>query len=164
MPGAWAQIPEGEEGIRQIVGRLNALKRYYGTVPAIRSCALQICRARSDDDQAGHVTRLARFVRTSMVYVKDPLNAEFTQSPDVLLLQIHKTGRAEGDCDDHVLLFASLVESLGIYCEIVAVKGPGSATFDHVIATANPHGVPLDFDMCAKEGLAPVYSDKLFAP
>lgn len=158
---SWMPIADGEPGIRQIVANLNAAKDHYGSLPAIRSAALAITGPKIDDDDAGNVQKLAAFVRSSVVYVKDPINSELTQTPDVVLLDIHNTGTARGDCDDHVLLFASLVESLGVFCSIVGVKIPGSPTFNHVICIAYPGDVETQIDLCAKLGQEPQYQEFL---
>jgi hypothetical protein len=160
-PSSWTPIAEGLAGIRQIVANLNAAKDYYGSLPAIRAAALAIATPTVDDDDRGNVNKIAAFVRSSVVYVKDPINSELTQTPDVLLLAIHNAGTARGDCDDHVLLFASLVESLGIFCSIVGVKTPDSETFNHVIALAYPDGEEEQVDLCAKTGQQPFYPDTL---
>lgn len=160
MPAtAWIPIPEGQPGINQILGNLSELKSYYGSLPSIRAAALAVVRGYINDDDDGNTDRLAAFVRRAVIYVKDPLNSEFTQTPDVLLLEIHQTGSARGDCDDHVLLFASLAESLGIPVQIAGVMTQGSSIVNHVIAIAWPHNVPRQVDLCAKLGQNPVYQN-----
>jgi len=155
---AWMPIADGQPGIQQIVGNLNAMKDHYGSLPAIRAAAVAIAQPTTDDDDQGNVAKLASFVRKAVIYVKDPINSEFTQTPDVLLLQIHATGQARGDCDDHVLLFASLAESLGVFCTIAGVMAPGSSTYNHVIVLAYPDGEETQIDLCAKTGASPQYS------
>ncbi len=78
-------------------------------------------------------------------------------------MEINFRGQARGDCDDHCLLFAALCESLGLPCQIVAVVSEGGSTFDHVIVTATINGADQDFDLCAKQGFQPSYTQKLFA-
>lgn len=159
---AWLPVAEGDAGVRQIVGKLEALKEFYGAQPAIRRAAVTIARSGKNDDDAGNVDRLARFVKSALVYLKDPINAEFIQTPDVLLLEIARSGRAYGDCDDHVLLFASLAESIGVPTQVGGVK-LDSERFNHVIAIAYVNGEPVEIDLCAKEGGQPAYPEKLFA-
>lgn len=166
MPSTpWVPISAGKPGIADILAYLDALKSAYGANPAIRAAALDIVRTTRNDDQTAHLGRLAKFVRQNVVYVADPINLEFIQTPDKLLLEIARTGRAHGDCDCHVLLFASLCESLGIPCQIAAVIAPNSPgpTPDHVIAVANLRGVELDYDLCAKGAVQPYYAQKMFA-
>lgn len=163
MLTSWLPIDEGENGIRQIVDRLGALRDYYGALPVIRSAAIAIAGGNQDDDDQGNVDRLASFVRTAVIYQKDPLNAEFVQAPDVMLLNITKRGYTYGDCDDHVLLFASLAESLGVRTAIAGVKLE-SGSFNHVIAVpAIEDRNLIDVDLCAKHGEALAYAEKILA-
>lgn len=162
MLTGWLPVADGELGIRQIVERIAALRDFYGAQPAIRRAAIAIAGGTTNDDDRGNVERLARFVRQAVVYQKDPLNAEFVQAPDVMLLEITRNGRAYGDCDDHVLLFASLAESLGIRTIVAGVKLE-SATFNHVIAVPVLDSGALEVDLCAKRGENPTYSEKIVA-
>lgn len=157
-----SKIPDGLAGVRQIVGTLNTIKDHYGRLPAIRSIALRIIGRTRDGDQAAQISALARFVREKLVYTADPLNAEFIQTPDLILLQISREGRARGDCDDHCVLFASLAESIGIPCQIAGVRSvPGAALPDHVIVISELENGPLEFDLCAKGADQPYYAEKL---
>lgn len=161
MISAFMPVADGEEGVRQIVRVLNGLKSSYGQMPAIRAAALRIAVGRKNHDQAGQVNRIARFVRRALVYVADPVNAEYIQTPDILLLEIHRTGRAQGDCDDHCLLFATLCEALGIPTDIVGVVSIGGTTFDHVVCVAHLDNGSLTFDLCAKGAEQPAYTEFL---
>lgn len=154
-------ITDGEPGIRQILQNLQALKNYYGSLPSIRAAALAIGGTRTNNDQLTSALKLADYVKRGLVYQADPFNSELTQTPDVLLLQINRRGYAAGDCDDHVLLFASLAESLGIYTEIVGVKAPGSDAWNHVIVITWPNETAYQLDLCAKEGMQPQYAEIL---
>lgn len=154
------EIDEGDPGIRQILANLSCLKDYYGTLPCIRRASLCIAGSRIDNDQQGHVNRLADFVRRAVIYQADPYNLEFTQTPDVMLLEINRRGFVTGDCDDHCLLFSSLCESLGVACEIVGVM-IDSPMWNHVICVAYPDDTPLEIDLCAKSGQNPHYVQQL---
>ncbi len=161
MVTAHTPFADGPEGIADTLALLTRLKDYYGSLPVIRRTALVIARSDQDSDHGAQLAQLARFVKNSLVYQADPVNAEFIQTPDVLLLQINETGRAQGDCDDHVLLFCALAESLGIACDVAGVAALGSAAVNHVIAVAHLDGQTVDVDLCAKSDFQPVYSEKL---
>jgi len=163
MEQAWIPISDGITGVRQIVARLNRMKRYYGQLPAMRAVALGIAGTLVDNDQAGNVARLADYVRRGVVYQTDPFNAEFTQTPDRMLLEINSRGFTHGDCDDHCLLFASMAEALGVQTQIVGVMAPGSDTYNHVICVTYPNDEPVQIDLCAKGGQQPVYEAVLDA-
>ncbi len=152
----------GDEGTLDTLATMNRLRDVYGTLPAIRRAALLVTGSAADDDQRDQVAKLAAFVRRALVYRQDPVNSEFMQTPDVVLLEINATGQAYGDCDDHVLLFAALCESLGVSCDIAGVKTPGSDTVNHVIAIAHPAGDFCEIDLCAKRGWQPEYPEKMY--
>lgn len=155
---------DGAAGVSQTLALLAAMKDYYGTVPAIRTAALIIAGTRADDDQATQAAALAEFVRRSLVYQMDPVNAEFIQTPDVLLNEISDHGTAAGDCDDHVLLFCSIAEALGIACSVAGVPANGSPVVNHVIAVAHLPAGDVDVDLCAKLGFVPEYPVKEIYP
>lgn len=157
-------IGTGVAGVSHIVATANAIKDHYGRLPCIRAAAIDILRAArvGNDDQSAQVAALARFVRGAVCYVCDPINAEFIQTPDLLLLDIYRHGSTFGDCDDHCVLFASLCEAVGIPCAIVGVRGAGAAFPDHVIAIAQLDAGPLEFDLVAKGIDQPSYTEKLF--
>jgi hypothetical protein len=157
------RVADGIAGVRQIVGTLNAIKSHYGRLPAIRGVALRILAKTKESEPTAQIHTLARFVREKLIYTADPLNAEFIQTPDVLLLEIARNGRAHGDCDDHCVLFAALAESIGIPATVAGVRsGSGTAVPDHVIVSVDLDGVPLDFDLCAKGLDQPYYPEKLY--
>lgn len=162
MPAAWTPVARDQGGIEDILLTLSRLKNYYGVCPCVRMAALEVAGSTVDDDQAGHVARLAHFVRSSVTYVADPLHAEWIRTPDLMLLEIHNRNKCSGDCDDHCLLFASCCESLGIPCEIVSVVSVTGVTFDHVICVVTINGEQFDIDLCAKGGYQPDYPEKLF--
>lgn len=161
MVSSITPVADGVAGIAQIVATLDEIKTHYGRLPAIRQAALSIIGVVGDHDQAAQVVALARFVRASLVYVADPMNAEYIQTPDILLLQILQGGRTPGDCDDHCVLFASLCEAVGIPAQIAGVVSPGGTTADHVIVIAHLDNGPLEFDLCAKGLVQPAYGAKL---
>ncbi len=163
MHTARSEIGSGPDGTAATLALLTAWKNYYGTLPAIRRAALLIAGSIEDNNQAAQVASLAQFVKQSLVYQADPINSEFVQSPDLLLVAISTSadGVARGDCDDHVLLFCALAESLGIACDAAGVRANGAAVVNHVIAVVHLATGDMDVDLCAKQGWQPAYPDKL---
>lgn len=164
MLSSASALPDGFDGVAEIVATLARLKNYYGRLPAMRSAALQIAGPSANHDQAAQVNALAGFARGAVIYVSDPVNAEFIQTPDVMLTEINSRGMTHGDCDDHCLLFASLCESVGIRCDIVGVASMQGGPLDHVIVIAYLDAGQLEFDLVAKGVSQPGYDEKLFAP
>lgn len=164
MVSARQTIGSGPDGIAATLEFLTAWKDYYSTLPAIRRAALLIAGSIEDHAPHAQAAALAQFVRRSLVYQADPVDSEFIQSPDVLLVAISEspTGTAAGDCDDHVLLFCTLAQSLGIACSAAGVSVTGQGPIDHVIAVVHFAEGDRDVDLCAKEGYEPSYAEKLF--
>ncbi len=154
-------IGSGPDGTDATLSLLTAWKNYYGTLPVIRRVALLIAGGLIDHDQSGQAAKLAQFVKNSVVYQADPINSEYLQSPDVLLLEIAQNGFVAGDCDCHVVLFCALCESLGIACDAAGVMANGSAAINHVIAVVHLDGRDVDVDLCAKTNWQPQYAEKL---
>lgn len=159
---AFTNVPDGDQGIAQILATLQRVVTYYGSLPVIRAAALTITAPQTDNEQLNQITALADYVMGNLVYVLDPINAEYIQTPEVLLLAIAQNGKAYGDCDDHVCLFCSLAQSLGIEATPAAVKTNGSDSLNHVIAQVTMEtGEVLDVDLCAKGIPTPVYTERL---
>lgn len=116
-----------------------------------------------DNDQAGQVRAVLAAVQSHLVYVRDPINAEYVISPVRLIETINQRGVAQGDCDDHVMLFNSALGSLGFVTKFVGVKfPPGKATdFNHVISGVGYQGRLYLIDPCAKDGEQPDYQETL---
>lgn len=163
MNSARYAIDDGAAGVASILSTLASLKDFYGSNPAIRRAALAIAGSAKDNDELGFANRLAAFVRQAVVYVADPIDAEFIQTPDVMLLEINQRGRTAGDCDDHCLLFAALAQSVGIRCEIAGAILGESPIVNHVVVLAYLGGGPLTFDLCAKGFNQPIHAELFFA-
>ena len=109
----------------------------------IRSQALTITRSIRRHSETGQpdlrdVDQIAGALYKWMVrninYVRDPWNIERIQSPDVTLRQ------KAGDCDDHAILGAALLQSLGIQTGFRIVSRTGN-NFDHIYAVyRSPQG------------------------
>lgn len=161
MVSAFIPLAPGESGVRQILANLERLAAYYGARPVIREVATRVARSLGDNALAFQVQKLAAFVMDRVIYVRDPVGAEFVKTPDRMLLDIARTGTTEGDCDDHVLLFAALAQSIGIPVRIAAVKIPPSPVWNHVIVIVDLDGKAYEIDLCAKGVPAPDYPEKL---
>jgi hypothetical protein len=147
---SYQPIADGAAGVAAIVEQLNTIKDHYGRLPCMRSAAVCLVRDLGDNDQAGQLAAVAAFVRCAVCYVCDPLDCEYVQTPDRLLVDFVRHGRAQGDCDDHCVLFATLAQALGIPCEIVAVNTGAGGVPDHVICLAQVGAESVPFDLVQK--------------
>lgn len=130
----------GIDGVMQAATDLVA--RYTGD-ERIRGQALAITQSvrrhpatgqpdlRDVDQIAGAIYRwMVRHIN----YVRDPWDVERIQSPDVTLRQ------QAGDCDDHAILGAALLQSLGVHTGFRIVSRTGKS-FDHIYAVyRSPEG------------------------
>jgi hypothetical protein len=99
--------------------------------PGVRLLAHKILKSKSLSSREGFkvATALSDFVRTNIRYVNDPVDVETIQSPEVTV----KIG--SGDCDDHVVLLSSLLQSVGIPVRYVVV-GRSRDRFSHIYLEA----------------------------
>lgn len=107
----------------------------------IRRAALSICSTVPAHDFRGELLALHRFVRDQIRYRLDPVNAERVQDP-LTTLEL-----ASGDCDDKVVLLASLLAALGHLPRFV-VQFNG-VEFDHVYCEAALNGAWIALDPTA---------------
>jgi len=121
-------------GIESVLGLASQLVTKYTGREDIRELALKITRRvprnistglpdlRNIDQIAGAIYK---WMTSNINYVRDPWNIERIQSPDVTLRQ------KAGDCDDHAILSAALLQSLGIQTGFRIVSRTGR-TYDHI--------------------------------
>lgn len=159
------ELTNGRPDAEQIVSALARLAIAYGKgecVTAFAKCLIEDV-TESNDLQA-LFSAVATFVLENVVYVPDPIGAEYVRSPVQLLRDYEAQGQAQGDCDDHVLLANSLFNALGFKTRVVALKVYNAATFDHVISSVQIAGTWYDFDPCNKADPYHVYpGDRVMA-
>jgi len=121
----------GIENVLEIASKL--VTKYTGR-DDIRELALKITRGIRKNSNTGLpdlrntgqvAEALYRWMTRNINYVRDPWNIERIQSPDVTLRQ------KAGDCDDHAILSAALLQSLGIQTGFRIVSRTGR-TYDHI--------------------------------
>lgn len=138
---------------------LARIRDYYAQFPFVRRSALQFGAPASDNDLAGMLRNLVKFVRDRVRYVPDPHGFELVTAPDVVLAEILSKGQAYGDCDDHVLLLNTLLASVGFPTAFVAVK-QDSDEFNHVLSAVSLNGKWIEVDPCDKSQRNFTYSEK----
>jgi hypothetical protein len=130
-------------GISGVIGAATDLVARYTGDERLRSLALSITKSVRRHPATGqpdlrNVDLIASAIYSWMVrninYVRDPWNIERIQSPDVTLRQ------KAGDCDDHAILGAALLQSLGIHTGFRIVSRTGNQ-YDHIYAVyRSPEG------------------------
>ena len=129
-PSATLQkIPDGVEGTRATLAIMRRLVAQFRSNINIRNLALRITDPVGVPNQknfTAEVRAIQEWVRDNIRYVKDVHGVETVQTPLVTLEY-----RA-GDCDDHSVLLASLLESIGHPTRFVAIKTQSFGPFVHV--------------------------------
>lgn len=147
----------------QIVAYLNELAFQNAQDPVVRSAVVQILSKNNvgNHDPSRAATAVARFVKTHVVYVHDPEDAEYVISPANMIRNIARSGHTYGDCDDHVLLFVSMMKAMSIPAKVVGVSLDTPGRYDHVIASVKLAGQWRDLDLCAKDFVQPEYMRRM---
>lgn len=157
-------IADARPDAESIILHLQNFVEMYGRDPEVRAAALQIIRSTKDNDQPHHAAVILDWVRTRMVYLADPDGAEWFISPLVTLATLREGKTAYGDCDDHVMMLGSLLQSIGIPVVVQGVSLGHGGNYDHVMLAALVDGRWVDMDPCAKHGMpTPFYGNRLVA-
>ncbi len=104
---------------------MSRLVKTYKKNTAIRETALDLVKTLPAKNWAAEANALYEFVRDKIRYVRDVNEVETVATP-VKTLEYE-----QGDCDDKVVLLASLLESIGHPSAFVAL-GYAPQTFTHV--------------------------------
>jgi len=147
-------------GLNGVLHEMKKLVQKFRGNPIIRDKAMEITGSISSDSRTGLPNRrdfdaIAGAVYTWMnahiQYVRDPVNVEWLQSPDVTLQ------KGYGDCDDHSILAASLLESIGVPSRFVIVKANpyNRSQYSHVYVEYLAEGTwkPFDTTLHSSAGL-----------
>lgn len=117
--------------------------------PLIRHIAVSVISDAPERSGPAELGALLEWVRAGVRFVRDPLDAEYIQSPAWLAQRIFEGGQAVGDCDDMAVLFATLAEAVG-YPTRFAVVAPDAGAFSHVYVEAYVDGAWTPADPSAK--------------
>lgn len=121
-PSVSYKTPEGRNGVRFTLRLMRLLvnSEHGKKNPVIRNKALELVKYIPQKDSFARVRALWNYVKENIKYVKDINEVETVHYPTQVLAQ------KAGDCDDHSLLLASLLESVGYPTLFKAVGVRGS--------------------------------------
>jgi Transglutaminase-like superfamily len=116
IPKGWTnprtvQLANGWQGTRLTVSNANALVEDGLTDPLVVATAQNLVRKLPERDQWAEAKAIDSFVKGKIRYTNEGI--ETIKSPGALLSEIKQYGKAIGDCDDHVILWAALHRALG---------------------------------------------------
>lgn len=118
-------IPDGKQGVIATLKAMRSIVKQYKTAIPVRTLAVALTNGNRQKDWLAEVKALHAFVRDKIRYVRDVVDVETLQTPDITL----KTGA--GDCDDKSMLLAAMLESIGHPTRFVAI-GFQPDEFSHV--------------------------------
>jgi len=120
-------IAPGETGTDQTISLISQLVNDSLKRPDVRLLTHGILRRLNLSSRNEYRSALAiyNWVCKNIRYVKDPVDVETVQAPEVTL------SIKAGDCDDHVVLIASMLQSVGIPVRY-QVMGKDRDRFSHV--------------------------------
>ena len=126
-------IPSGSAGTRATLKLMSDLIKRYKKDPVIRELALRLVSKLPNKKWLREISAIQRFVKNNIRYTRDIHGVETIQSP------IQTLRLRAGDCDDHAILVAALLESIGHPTRIKAVGFmPGS--YCHVLTESKVAG------------------------
>lgn len=117
----------------------NALAHEASKEPTVRKLAAAIARNMT------HVPKqapagVAQWVRENILYTQESAGEEHLQGPLTTLTV------GTGDCDDLVILWASLLRALGLPAQLAGLQRPGNAGFYHAVGLLNGRLYELSLD------------------
>lgn len=105
---------------------MRSIVRTWKAAPLVRELALEIIQPCANRDWVCEVVRIQEWVRSNIRFVGDVAEVETLHTPDLVLRQ------RSGDCDDHSILVASMLQAVGHPARFAAFDlGQG---FQHVVA------------------------------
>lgn len=141
-------IVKPSRGYRHTLSEMRRLVDSGRRSPSVVARARELTRHLEDRDVGAEVHTVHDFVRDNVRYTNDPWGVETLTDPRDMLREVDMAGRASEDCDSHVVLEASLLESLGHPTRFqVAAMDPGRpGDPSHVYLETRVAGewVPLD--------------------
>lgn len=121
-------LRDGDPGIARTIQWMNGIVRGKegATHPVVRSTALDIVRGLSSRDKQGQIAAVLAWVKRNIDFRGE--YKELLQTP-VVTLQL-----CAGDCDDHSMLIAALLKTLGYTTRFntVAADAEDPGQFTHV--------------------------------
>ena len=120
-----SNVPSGRAGVRSTLRAMSKLVRAYKAAPLVRETALSIVKNIPSKNWPAEIAAIHRYVCDTIRYTKDIRGVETLQSP-VQTLRLK-----QGDCDDHSILIASLLEAISHPTRFVAI-GSVPDSYSHV--------------------------------
>jgi hypothetical protein len=123
LQDGWAGTDATVEKIQQIV--LDSLQD-----PVVVLAAHDLVRHLPERDKDAEIEAVSRFVKSKIRYTNEAI--ETLKTPRVLLDEIKRSGRAIGDCDDHVILWMALHKVLASKVRVRVISQRKNGMANHI--------------------------------
>lgn len=125
-----SSVAPGAAGARQSLKVMRQIVLVHRMNPLVVSYARQIVNNAGIrmKDYPAQAHAIYDWITQNIAFTRDPVGVDLYMTPEVTL------HNGAGDCDDLAILFASFMESLGHPSGFLAIREPGSDTFNHVLA------------------------------
>lgn len=126
------QIPYGNQGIFLSVSDLIDLIRKGRKNPQVRLTAARIIQHCPNKDYMCEAKSISRWIQNNIRFTRDIYHVELLQGAEVTLQEGY------GDCDCHVILLNSMLQSIGIPTRVVLVASRKALPkhFNHIFTEA----------------------------
>ena len=149
-------IPDGIPGIKATLSAMKKLAVEGKRSLKVRMLALSIVAGLRSKDFVGEIKAVHAWMRNNIRYVKDILDVETLHTADKML-EIR-----QGDCDDHSILIASLLGSIGYPTRFVAIAmRPGQFSHVYTEVQLNKKWIAVETTENVLPGWQPRYAEKL---
>ena len=120
-------LADGWRGTDQTIRKINSMVNQSLLDPVVVTTAQNLVRPLPERDKDAEIERISNYVRSHIRYTNE--SVETLKTPRLMLDEIRKYGRAVGDCDDHVLLWAALHKAVGnpVRFKVVSQRQDGVA-------------------------------------
>lgn len=129
-------LPPGRDGTADTLRRMASFVRQSDAHRIVKATAAELVKDFNPGDLRGQAERVFYWVRDSLRYVRDIRGVEEITAPWTILESLRSGGFSHSsDCDDHSILLAALLRSIGFATRFVAVaSGRNALNLDHVRA------------------------------
>ncbi len=137
--------------VRTLIKIVNDQKRNV----VVRELVENLVASVPEKNYRGEIERIFNYVKNHMRYTRDINGVEFVRTPLKHIELIRSVrGFSFGDCDDHSVLLATLLESGGYKARFAIIQSPDNPrnTFNHIYVEVlippqrgvSPHWLSLD--------------------
>lgn len=150
-----SQLSGGFDSGVETTAIIKKIANEYKLNPMIRVLATRIVSNVESQDYLEEMKTMFEWVRDNIRYVRDIESVETLQTPDVTLPRDYspQLGIGCGDCDDHVLLLATLLKCIGfrdLYARIVTFRAT-EREWKHIYLIGKVQGQIYSMDAIMKE-------------